>query len=74
MVPTISKLEKRKLLVQSIISIRLFIGLFGSKDLTSPDGFSSTLDECYSDVHMLLYEAKDPNRKRKIVQVYFLTP
>lgn len=28
--------------------------IIGSNDLTSPNGFRSTLDECYNDVHMFL--------------------
>ncbi|KAM3171603.1 hypothetical protein ACTXT7_016289, partial [Hymenolepis weldensis] len=44
-------------------------GLFGVGPLTNPSGFKTILDECYSDCHMLVYEAKDPNRKRKMVQI-----
>ncbi|VUZ44727.1 unnamed protein product [Hymenolepis diminuta] len=44
-------------------------GLFGVGPLTDPSGFKTILDECYSDCHMLVYEAKDPNRKRKMVQI-----
>lgn len=37
--------------------------------MTEPGGFQIALDDCYSDCHMLVCEAKDSNRKRKMVQV-----
>ncbi|KAL5969210.1 Mitochondrial intermediate peptidase [Taenia solium] len=44
-------------------------GLFGYDKLCELDGFQASLDECFSDCHVLIHEAKDPNRKRKMVQV-----
>ncbi|KAL5108136.1 Mitochondrial intermediate peptidase [Taenia crassiceps] len=44
-------------------------GLFGYDKLCEPDGFQASLDECFRDCHVLIHEAKDLNRKRKMVQV-----
>ncbi|CDS37652.1 mitochondrial intermediate peptidase [Echinococcus multilocularis] len=44
-------------------------GLFGDNKLCEPDGFQASLDECFSNCHMLIHEAKNPNRKRIMVQV-----
>lgn len=63
-------LKARKFLVGiPLFMVHLDEGLFGVDHLTDPSGFKSTLDECYSNCHMLIYEAKDPNRKRMMVQV-----